>query len=659
MNNLPLKSTGFLKQDLLASIVVFFVALPLCMGVALASGAPVAAGLITGIVGGIVAGSLAGCPLQVSGPAAGLTVIVYEVIQRLGLEMLGLVVLLAGVLQIVAGALRLGPWFRAVSPAVIHGMLAGIGVLIFAGQFHVMVDDKPRGSGLENLATIPQALYKGVGIPRIPGEQERAFRTHALKATGDLHHDQINLRTHIAELIPYHNIDHEALDRIVEPRLHDFAEEQERISDALDDLADELEDVEQESAGAIHLNRAKAALAEAAERSDEAEAALDSGKAVDAVRTQEAAVAALEAAASRLKSHRLAASLGILTIAVIILWLKFAPRRLRLVPGPLLAIVAATLIAAYFPLPVLYVEIPANLADDIHFPTWSLIQSAPWSDLLATALLIAVVASAETLLCATAVDQLSQGSRTNYDRELAAQGVGNMVCGLLGALPMTGVIVRSSANVQAGAKTRLSAILHGVWLLLFVVALAGLLQMIPTASLAAVLVYTGYKLVNFKEIKKLRQAGWGEVGIYAATLITIVAKDLLTGVIVGIALAAAKLLYTFSHLEVKMEENELNGRFVMHLAGAATFVRLPKLAAALEQVPDNAELHVELDRLTYIDHACLELLTAWAKQHEATGGRLSIDWDSLHASFREGPQAAGGPTSGDTWIDQPEPALSR
>ncbi len=651
--------TRYFKQDLLASIVVFFVALPLCMGVALASGAPVAAGLITGIVGGLVAGSLAGCPLQVSGPAAGLTVIVYEVIQRLGLEMLGLVVLLAGILQIAAGALRLGPWFRAVSPAVIHGMLAGIGVLIFAGQFHVMVDDEPRGSGLENLVTIPQALYKGVGIPRISGKQERAFRTHALQATGDLHHDQINLRTHIAELIPYHNIDHEALDRIVEPRLHDLVEEQARISEALDDLADDLEEVEEESAGAIHLNRAKAALAEAVKRSRNAEAALDSGKAVDAVRTQDESVAALDVAASRLKNHRLAASLGILTIAVIVLWLKFAPHRLRLVPGPLLAIVAATLVAAYFLLPVLYVEIPANLADDIHFPTWSLIQSTPWSDLLATALLIAVVASAETLLCATAVDQLSQGSRTNYDRELAAQGVGNMLCGLLGALPMTGVIVRSSANVQAGAKTRLSSILHGVWILVFVVVLAGLLQMIPTASLAAVLVYTGYKLVNFKEIKKLRQAGWGEVGIYAATLITIVAKDLLTGVIVGITLAAAKLLYTFSHLEVKMDANELDGRFVMHLAGAATFVRLPQLAAALEQVPDNAELHVELDRLTYIDHACLELLTAWAKQHEATGGRLSIDWDSLHANFREGPQPAGGSTSGDTWIDQPEPALSR
>lgn len=660
MGNHMLKdSTRFLKQDLLASIVVFFVALPLCMGVALASGAPVAAGLITGIVGGIVAGSLAGCPLQVSGPAAGLTIIVYEVIQRLGLEMLGLVVIVAGMLQLAAGALRLGPWFRAVSPAVIHGMLAGIGVLIFASQFHVMVDDKPRGSGLENLATIPQAIYKGLGIPRIPGVEEREFRTLALQATGDLHHDQVDLRTRIAEMIPYHNIDHAALERIVDPRLHQLVEKQSRIARELEDLTVRLQTVEGKSGGAIHLNRARGALDEAVARSHAAVAALESGKAIDAVRTQDEATAALDVAASRLKSHRLAASLGILTIAVIMLWQKFAPHSLRLVPGPLLAIVAATLVAAFFVLPVLYVEIPANLADDIHFPTWSLIETAPWGDLLATGLLIAVVASAETLLCATAVDQISQGSRTNYDRELAAQGVGNLICGLLGALPMTGVIVRSSANVHAGARTRLSAVLHGVWLLVFVVALARLLQMIPTASLAAVLVYTGYKLINFKEIKKLRQAGWGEVGIYAATLSTIVAKDLLSGVIVGIALAAVKLLYTFSHLEVKVEDDNVDGRYVMHLAGAATFVRLPKLAAALEKVPGDAELHVELDRLTYIDHACLELFTSWAKQHEAAGGRLVIDWESLHASFREGPQAAATRISEDTWIDQAEPALSR
>ena len=160
-----------LKHDALASIVVFLVALPLCMGVAIASGVPTekaaALGIITGIVGGMVVGFLAGCPLQVSGPAAGLAVFVGQLIQEHGIEKLGLIVMIAGGIQLLAGVTHVGQWFRAVSPAVIQGMLAGIGVLIFVAQFHVMVDDKPPGTGHEfggivNLATLPQAVWKGL-----------------------------------------------------------------------------------------------------------------------------------------------------------------------------------------------------------------------------------------------------------------------------------------------------------------------------------------------------------------------------------------------------------------------------------------------------------------------------------------------------------------
>ena len=153
---------GTFSQDLLASFVVFLVALPLCMGIAIASGAPPAAGLITGIIGGIVVGSFSGCPLQVSGPAAGLAVIVYELIQKHGLEMLGPIIVAAGIIQIVAGVFRVGQFFRAIAPAVVYGMLAGIGVLIFAAQFHVMMDDAPRENGIRNLLAIPEAIYKGL-----------------------------------------------------------------------------------------------------------------------------------------------------------------------------------------------------------------------------------------------------------------------------------------------------------------------------------------------------------------------------------------------------------------------------------------------------------------------------------------------------------------
>ncbi len=192
------------RQDALASVVVFLVALPLCMGIAIASGVPVAAGLITGIVGGIVVGLLAGCPLQVSGPAAGLTVIVYDVVQRFGLEMLGVIVLIAGAIQVVAGVLKLGQWFRAVSPAVIKGMLAGIGVLIFASQFHVMVDDKPKGSGIENLVTIPQAIGKGWRCRSSIRREVRQFRTEMQRTVGELHRRQVNLHERLAERVPHH-----------------------------------------------------------------------------------------------------------------------------------------------------------------------------------------------------------------------------------------------------------------------------------------------------------------------------------------------------------------------------------------------------------------------------------------------------------------------
>jgi MFS superfamily sulfate permease-like transporter len=229
---------------------------------------------------------------------------------------------------------------------------------------------------------------------------------------------------------------------------------------------------------------------------------------------------------------------------------------------------------------------------------------------------------------------MHNGPRTKYDRELTAQGIGNMICGALGALPMTGVIVRSAANVEAGAKTRASAILHGVWLLLFVAALPWVLKMIPTASLAALLVFTGYKLVNLKVVKELRQYGKGEVAIYAATLVTIVATDLLTGVLTGIALSALKLLYRFAHLHIRLADEPGRGATVMYLDGAATFIRLPKLAAALEKVPPSTELHVHFERLQYVDHACLDLLMNWEKQHQATGGQLVIDWEQFTARFQ-------------------------
>jgi len=558
-----------IRHDLLASFVVFLVALPLCMGIAIASGVPVAAGLITGIVGGLLVGWIAGCPLQVSGPAAGLTVIVYDAVQTYGLQALGPIVLLAGLIQIVAGALRLGQWFRAVSPAVIKGMLAGIGFLIMASQFHVMIDDKPKGSGAENLVSIPAAIGKVLAPPDFLDRDTRQMRSQALHEIGEVHRQQLQLLEHLREVADQNGTDSGETLAALKEQQSDLTR---RLAEAIAPLQDTVHPIKNIDKHADILDAASNSLGQ----SDAAGVALNSGTINSAIESQQDAVASLETLLERLKSHQLAAYIGILTIMLIVLWQSFVPKKLKIVPAPLVAVVLAAIVAAIVALPVFYVEAPANLWDDVRFPAWNTF--ATWTDLFPVALLVAVVASAETLLCATAVDQIQHGPRTNYDRELMAQGVGNTVCGLLGALPMTGVIVRSSANVEAGAKSRLSAVLHGAWLLLFVAALTFVLHSIPTASLAAMLVYTGYKLVDIKSLRELQRYGWGEVAIYAATVSTIVFTDLLTGVLVGIGLSAAKLLYTFSHLNTQLDINPTDQTAVLSLYGAATFVRLPALA---------------------------------------------------------------------------------
>ena len=494
----PAAKVGFSEtfaKDFLASIVVFLVALPLCMGIAIASGVPPALGLITGIVGGLVVGTISGSPLQVSGPAAGLTVLIWEMIQQHGIGMLGAVVLLAGVMQLAMGAMKMGQWFRAISPAVIQGMLAGIGVLIIASQIHVMVDDGPKGSGLTNLLSIPDAIYKGV-MP------------------------------------------------------------------------------------------------------------LDGS------------------------SHHIAAAIGIITMALIFAW-SYVPKKLQIIPAPLVAIVIVTLGAMVVGAPVKYVNVPGNLASVVTIPTLESLGNLLNASVVGSAVALCFIASAETLLCATAVDRIHNGERTQYNKELFAQGVGNSICGLLGALPMTGVIVRSSANVNAGGKTRASAILHGAWILGLVALAPFILNKIPTTALAAILVYTGFKLLSPKAVRELKPFGWQEVAIYFATIVGIVATNLLVGVLIGLGLALLKLLYTFSHLEVRIHTEPDTNQTTITLNGAATFVRLPKLAAALESVPAGATVRVDIERLHYIDHACLDLVSNWRKQHIAREGQALVPWEDL------------------------------
>ncbi len=300
-----------------------------------------------------------------------------------------------------------------------------------------------------------------------------------------------------------------------------------------------------------------------------------------------------------------------------------------------MGVVVGMTAAAIFQLDsIKFVSVPENFWSTLIFPTPERIGTFFTNPhLLIGAVAIAFIASAETLLCATAIDQMHSGTRTQYDRELTAQGIGNTICGALGALPMTGVIVRSGANVEAGAKTRLSAILHGVWLLLFASLLPWTLTYIPLSSLAAVLVYTGYKLAYPKIVPTLLQYGTTKVFIYAATIVMIVATDLLKGVLTGVVLSLARILYALSKLEIRTESAPSSKRIDMHLSGTATVIGLPKLAQALEALPSGSDIVIHINDLDYIDHSCLDLLANWEKQHKTTGGTLNIEWHQLAQKY--------------------------
>jgi MFS superfamily sulfate permease-like transporter len=486
-------STKTLSRDFTASIVVFLVAMPLCMGIAIASGVPPEKGLITGIIGGLVVGALAGSPLQVSGPAAGLAVIVFEIVQKQGLSALGPILILAGIFQVVAGIFRLGGWFRAISPGVVHGMLAGIGVLIVVGQFHVMFDDKPLPSGLQNLAAMPAQI--------------------------------LGLSTSIA-------------------------------------------------------------------------------------------------------GAELALLVGLITIGTMLAWEKFRPAALRLVPGALVGVVAGTLVAFLGGLDVVRVNVPESIVAAVVLPGPDILSRLIDPSILVTALAIAFIASAETLLSAAAVDRMHDGARTDYNKELRAQGIGNMLCGAAGSIPMTGVIVRSSANVQAGAMTRLSAILHGAWILAFVALLPWLLREIPMAALAGILVVTGWRLVSLHHVRHLfLNYGPLPAVIWAATLIMVVATDLLTGVIVGLALTLIELIPHARRLRLKVDQSENDQRCEIVLNGTATFLSLPRLSAALDATPAGRPVRIDIQRLRHIDHSCAEMFNEWLQRRRAGGASVEFSGD--------------------------------
>lgn len=471
--------TGTLREDFGASVVVALVALPLCVGVAVASGVPAELGIVTGVVGGLVTGWFRGSSLQVSGPAAGLTVLVYEAVRTYGMPALGVLVLAAGLVQLCMGVLRLGRWFRAISVAVVHGMLAGIGLVLISGQLYAMADAQAPAGTLEKLA------------------------------------------------------------------------------------------------GAASL----------AARADWTAVALGAG-----------------------------------TIAVLVAWRRM-PDRLRLVPGALVGVAAATGAAVVLRLPVERIRVTGVL-QAVSPPAWGDFGVLASARAVGTVIALALIASAEMLFSAAAVDRMHDGARTDYDRELVAQGVGNTLCGLLGALPMTAVIVRSAANVEAGARTRASRVLHGGWLLLFAVAVPGLLESVPLAALAGVLLHAGWKLLPTRQVAALWRTHRGEAVVLVATASAIVATNLFEGVLAGLGLAIAKAAWETSH--VHLEKVWVGDELCVRILGNASFLRLPKLLDELDALPPGAAVRLDLSGPRHLDHACLTALDGWERSRAPLPGREGV-----------------------------------
>lgn len=462
-----------LRYDLPASLVVFLVALPLSLGIAVASDAPALAGLIAAIVGGIVAGALGGSPLQVSGPAAGLTVIVAGLISQFGWAVTCAITVCAGLLQIVFGLTKAGRAALAISPMVVHAMLAGIGITIALQQIHVLMAGESHSSALHNILMLP-----------------------------------------------------------------------------------------------AHLSRADIANM----------------------------------------------AIGFLVIGILVAW-RYVPATIRVIPGPLVAIVAATLASIAFSLNVARVELNGSLIDALQLPS---LPGGHWGAFAAGVLTVALIASVESLLTAVAVDRMQPRTRSNLDRELVGQGAANMVSGAIGGLPITGVIVRSSANVSAGARTRASSMLHGVWVLVFALPFAGLVQQIPMAALAGLLVVIGVQLVKLTHIETARRNG--EIAIYLVTVVGVVFVNLLAGVAAGLALSILMTLWRVAHAKIEVAALD-DGRWRVSIAGSCTFVSLPRLHRVLDLVPPGAPVTLMMS-VNYVDHASQEFIDGWRRRHEASGGSV-------------------------------------
>ena len=486
----------YAASDIPAGIVVFLVALPLCLGIALASGAPMMSGLIAGIVGGTVIAFFSGSELSVSGPAAGLAVIVLGAIESLGsFDIFLMAVVIAGVLQFILGQIKAGVIGEYVPNSVIRGMLAGIGVVIIVKQI-------PHLLGWDAEAELDEAVF------HVPG---------------------------IQDMTPWN------------PIISAFQ----------------------------HIELGPMII-------------------------------------------------GVVCLVFLFAWDTPIRKRLawtKLIPGPLIAVLLGTALNQVFVFAAPELAIASGASHLVNIPTDTSIagmmttpdvNGLTRADVWLSAITIALVASVETLLSVEATDKLDPQKRiADTNRELRAQGIGNTISGLIGGLPITAVIVRSSTNVYAGGKTRLSAIVHGILLLVCVILIPGILNMIPLAALAAVLISVGYKLTSLSVIRESWEHGIDQFLPFGVTVLAIVFTDLLTGIGIGLLTSLFWVIRTNHHSSVTVV-NEGNW-WMLRFNKDASFVNKSELKKALRELPDNAKLIINGTKANIIDHDIYDTLGEFAQ----------------------------------------------
>ncbi len=486
----------WLQHDLVAGLSVFFVALPLCLGVALASGAPIYAGLLSGIIGGLVVSLISGSQLSVSGPAAGLTTIVSASIISFGdYKIFLLAVVVAGLFQLLLGLLRLGTIANYFPSSVIKGMLAAIGIILISKQ-------------------IPLAL----------GYNEPDFWTSGL----------LNIFT----------------SRNILGNIDEFNKNITR--------------------GAIFIT--------------------------------------------------------LISLPLLIMLKKPFAKRISGIPAPLLVVIVGILVNFVFTYfnsnfslnKLQVVNVPPNIFKNISFPNFSKLFSLSevWKD----GLIIGLLATLETLLCVEALDKLDNRNRiTPVNRELVAQGIGNMLCGLLGGIPMTAVVVRGAANVDAGGRTKLSAFTHGLFLLLAVMLIPFFLNKIPYASLAVILMVTGYNLTKPKLYSNMWSLGWKQFIPFVLTILIILLTDLLIGVSIGLLVSVYFIVRNNFKAEYKItktQHQDIETQYIK-LNSNVTFLNKVKLRKTLDEVPEYSILIIDGSECNFIDYDILEIISEYSnKAHD-------------------------------------------